>query len=65
MVIIAAEMLPGSDSGIGYLLMYAADRCDMDVVVTAMLTVAVTGAALNFFMIWLMRRCAGWYGREA
>jgi NitT/TauT family transport system permease protein len=64
MVIIAAEMLPGSDSGIGYLLMYAADKCDMDVVVTAMLTIAVTGAALNFAMLWMMRHWAGWHGKE-
>jgi len=63
-VIIAAEMLPGSDSGIGYLLMYAADLCAMDVVIAAMIIIGVTGALLNLVMRSAMRTFIRWHGKE-
>ncbi len=63
-VIIAAEMMTGSDSGIGYLLMYAADNAAMDIVIASMLIIGAGGAALNFLMLRLMKRFVGWHGRE-
>lgn len=63
-VIIAAEMLPGSDSGIGYLLIYAADLSAMDVVIAIMVIIGVTGALLNFTMTFTMRTFLRWHGRE-
>ncbi|MBN1589910.1 MAG: ABC transporter permease [Pirellulales bacterium] len=63
-VIIAAEMLPGSDSGIGYLLMYAADLCAMDVVIASMIIIGVIGALLNFAMRAAMRTFLRWHGKE-
>lgn len=63
-VIIAAEMLPGSDSGIGYLLMYAADLCAMDVVIAAMIIIGVVGALLSFAMHFTMRAFIRWHGKE-
>ena len=63
-VIIAAEMLPGSDSGIGYVLMYAADLCAMDVVIAAMIIIGVVGALLNFAMHFAMRTFIRWHGKE-
>ncbi|MEN8127522.1 MAG: ABC transporter permease [Planctomycetota bacterium] len=63
-VIIAAEMMVGADSGIGYLLMYAADNSAMDLVITCMLIIGSIGALMNF----LMRRClyqyVSWKGKE-
>ena len=63
-VIIAAEMMIGSDSGIGYLLMYAADNSAMDIVIAAMFIIGGVGALLNFGMRRLMRRSVSWKGRE-
>jgi NitT/TauT family transport system permease protein len=63
-VIIAAEMLPGSDSGIGYLLMYAADLCAMDVVIVVMVIIGGIGALLNLVMRSAMHAFIRWYGKE-
>jgi NitT/TauT family transport system permease protein len=63
-VIIAAEMLPGADSGIGYLLMYAADQSGMDVVIACMVVIAAIGVALNALMRSGARRWVTWYGQE-
>ncbi len=63
-VIMAAEMMVGVQSGIGYLLMYAADNAAMDLVISCMLIIGSVGAAMMF----LMRRClihyVNWKGRE-
>jgi len=63
-VIIAAEMMTGSDSGIGYLLIYASDNSAMDVVIAAMLIIGVIGTGLNFTMQRFMRRFVSWQGKE-
>ena len=63
-VIIAAEMMTGSDSGIGYLLMYASDNSAMDLVIAAMLIIGGIGALLNYLMRNLMRRTVSWKGKE-
>ncbi|MBN1972114.1 MAG: ABC transporter permease [Sedimentisphaerales bacterium] len=63
-VIIAAEMMTGSDSGIGYLLMYAADNSAMDIVIAAMLIIGAVGAMLSFLMRRVMFRFVGWKEKE-
>lgn len=63
-VIIAAEMLPGSINGVGYLLIYAADQSDMAVVVAAMIVIAVIGALLNALMVAGTRAFVDWQGKE-
>ena len=63
-VIIAAEMMTGSDSGIGYLLMYASDQSAMDVVIAAMVIIGSIGALLNFTMLRSMRIFVRWQGKE-
>lgn len=63
-VIIAAEMLPGAESGIGYLLIYAADNAAMDIVIAAMLIIGGIGAFLSFSMRKIISRTIRWYGRE-
>jgi len=63
-VIIAAEMMTGSDSGIGYLLVYASDNSAMDIVIAAMLIIGGVGAGLNFTMRRFMRRFISWQGKE-
>jgi len=63
-VIIAAEMMTGSDSGIGYLLIYASDNSAMDIVIAAMLIIGGVGAGLNFTMRRFMQRFVRWQGKE-
>jgi len=63
-VIIAAEMLPGSQSGIGYMLIYAADQAAMDVVVAAMIIIGVIGALVNLFMRLAMGAFVRWRTEE-
>lgn len=63
-VIIAAEMMVGANSGIGYLLMYAADNSAMDIVIASMFIVGVIGAGLNFAMVRITKVFVRWHGRE-
>ena len=59
-VIIAAEMMTGTDSGIGYLLIYAADLSAMDIVIAAMLVIGTIGALLSFVTRRLTRTFVNW-----
>ena len=63
-VIIAAEMLPGAESGIGYLLIYASDNAAMDIVIAAMLIVGSIGALLGLMMRRIMSGLVRWHGKE-
>jgi NitT/TauT family transport system permease protein len=63
-VIIAAEMLPGAESGIGYLLIYASDNAAMDIVIAAMLIVGSIGAILSLMMRRVMFGLVRWHGKE-
>ena len=63
-VIIAAEMMVGSDSGIGYLLMYSSDNFKMDLVIACMFMIGFIGAAMNFLMRRCMYKYVSWKGKE-
>ena len=63
-VIIAAEMMAGSTSGIGYLLMYASDNAAMDLVIAAMLIIGSIGALLNAALRRLTCQLVRWHGKE-
>ena len=63
-VIIAAEMMTGSESGIGYLLIYASDNSAMDIVIAAMLIIGGIGALLSFTMRRIMYKAVRWHGKE-
>ncbi len=63
-VIIAAEMMVGADSGIGYLLMYAADNSAMDLVIACMVIIGSIGAFMNYIMRHCMHRYVSWKGKE-
>ena len=63
-VIIAAEMMTGSDSGIGYLLMCAADQSAMDIVIAAMLIIGLIGAGLNYGLRSGLQAFVRWHGKE-
>ena len=63
-VIIAAEMMTGSYSGIGYLLIYASDNSAMDIVIAAMLIIGGLGALLCCGVRKIMSRVVRWQGKE-
>ena len=48
MSLVAAEMLPGSISGIGYLIMYAYSYARTDIVVAGIISIGVVGALLDY-----------------
>jgi NitT/TauT family transport system permease protein len=63
-VLIAAEMLPGSSSGIGYLLFYASDMAEMNVVIACMVIIGLIGALLNGVTLFLFKKFVSWHGEE-
>ena len=64
MVIIAAEMLPGSESGIGYLIIYASQLAEMDVLVAGMIVIGLVGALLSKLIHLASDRLTGWQAKE-
>ena len=64
MVIIAAEMMPGIDGGIGYLLDYAAANSNMALVIACMVIIGGIGAGMNCLVIKSMARYIAWKGKE-
>ncbi len=64
MVIIAAEMLPGSDSGIGYLIMYSYELAEMQILVASMVVIGLTGLVLNKGLQLILTRVSGWQALE-
>lgn len=63
MVIVAAEMLPGSSAGIGYLMIYAYQLAEMDVLVTGMILIGLVGALLSWGIAALGRPFVGWQAK--
>lgn len=47
MVIVAAEMLPGSSIGIGYLITFAYEMCEMEILIAGMILTGIVGASLS------------------
>ena len=47
MCVVAAEMLPSSNSGLGYLIMYAYSLSRMDVVIACMIIIGLIGLVLD------------------
>ncbi|MBM3314037.1 ABC transporter permease [candidate division WOR-3 bacterium] len=63
MVIVAAEMLPGSSAGIGYLIIYAYQLAEMDVLVTGMILIGAVGALLSWGISATSRPFVGWQAK--
>ncbi|HDR00432.1 MAG TPA: ABC transporter permease subunit, partial [candidate division WOR-3 bacterium] len=62
-VIVAAEMLPGSDAGIGYLMIYAYQLAEMDVLISGMILIGVVGALLSWGLARIGRPLTRWQRR--
>ena len=64
MILTGLRQLPGAESGIGYLLIYASDNAAMDIVIAAMLIVGSIGALLSLMMRRIMSGLVRWHGKE-
>lgn len=60
MCLVSAEMLPGSLSGVGYLITHAYTVGRTDVVIAGMISISVVGAALDMAFQYVERRRYGW-----
>lgn len=63
-VIIAAEMMPGSDAGIGYLIMHAYDLAEMDVIICGMILIGIVGALLSKGLESIFNQIPSWQAKE-
>lgn len=64
MVIIAAEMLPGSDSGIGYLIIYSYELAEMNILIASMIVIGLIGLLLNNGILFLTKKLSSWTSLE-
>jgi NitT/TauT family transport system permease protein len=64
MCLVSAEMLPGSMSGVGYLITHAYTVARTDIVVTGMVSIGVTGALMDQGFRLCERRMLFWRGRS-
>lgn len=60
MCLVSAEMLPGSLSGVGYLITHAYTVGRTDVVITGMVSISVIGALLDFGFQWIEKHKYSW-----
>lgn len=60
MCLVSAEMLPGSLSGVGYLITHAYTVGRTDVVIAGMISISVVGALLDMGFQWVERRKYAW-----
>jgi len=60
MCLVSAEMLPGSISGVGYLITHAYTMASTDIVVTGMVGIGLTGALMDWLFRRVERRCFAW-----
>lgn len=58
--LIAAEMLPGSLSGIGYMITHAYELARIDIVMTGMISIGLVGALLDFMFRMLEEKRYSW-----
>ena len=60
MCLVSAEMLPGSLSGVGYLITHAYTVGRTDVVIAGMVSISVVGVLLDMGFQWLEKRKYAW-----
>jgi NitT/TauT family transport system permease protein len=60
MCVVAAEMLPGSDAGLGYLIMYAYSLSKMNIVVASMIIIGIIGIILDKGLRYIEKKYFCW-----
>lgn len=64
MVLVAAEMLPGTNSGLGYLIIFAYELARMDVIIGGMIAIGIIGALLSWMLRMSTNRLTKWQAKE-
>lgn len=64
MCLVAAEMLPGTSAGLGYLIMYAYNLGQIGVIVAGMIVIGVIGIFSDYLFRCGQVRFFGWQGKE-
>ncbi len=64
MCVVAAEMLPGTSTGLGYLIMYAYSWGQIQVVMAGMITIGIIGIGIDRIFVAVERRWFSWRGLE-
>ncbi len=60
MCVVAAEMLPGTTSGLGYLILYAYNFGQMQVILAGMVVIGLIGLSIDYFFKTIEARRFGW-----
>ena len=60
MCLVSAEMLPGSLSGVGYLITHAYTVASTDIVIAGMVSIGVVGAVMDLSFRWFEERKFSW-----
>ncbi len=64
MSVVAAEMLPGTTSGLGYLIIYAYNFGQMQVTIAGMIVIGLIGLAVDTVLRRIERKKFSWQGLE-
>ena len=64
MSVVAAEMLPGTSSGLGYLIMYSYNYGQVQVIIAGMIVIGLIGLFIDFILKEIERRKFQWQGLE-
>jgi NitT/TauT family transport system permease protein len=64
MCVVAAEILPGPTSGLGYLIMYAYNLGQMNVIIAGMVTIGLIGLAIDMIFKIVENRLFSWRGLD-
>lgn len=60
MCLVSAEMMPGSISGVGYLITHAYTVAQTDIVIAGMITIGVMGVLIDSIFVLIERRAFQW-----
>ncbi len=63
MCLVAAEMMPGSNAGLGYLIWYAYDLLRTDIVVAGMIVIGIIGFIMDQGFRYIEKRRFAWVSR--
>ena len=64
MSVVAAEMLPGTSSGLGYLIMYSYNYGQVQVIIAGMIVIGFIGLSIDFILKEIEKRKFQWQGLE-
>lgn len=64
MCVVAAEWLPGISQGLGYLILYAYNFGQTNLIIAGMVVIGVIGLLIDFVFKWVEKRWFSWRGLE-